>query len=104
LWGKLAITGVLRTSDWCSFFDHKDYTFGFTTEEPLVAAVLREGERSEELKTEDHSFSVALFEPGWSDNAMIELSFEEPARKPVATAALVGTATGTAGETPRTAP
>ncbi|THC42579.1 hypothetical protein [Massilia sp. Mn16-1_5] len=97
---KLAITGVLRTSDWCGFFDRKDYTFSFTTDEQVVAAVLREGERSEELKTEDHSFSVALFEPGWSDNALIELSFEEPRVKPVTTAAL----TGTAAETPRTAP
>jgi hypothetical protein len=108
LWGKLAITGVLRTSDWCAFFDRKDYTFSFTTDEQVVAAVLREGERSEELKTEDHSFSVALFEPGWSDNALIELAFEEPVRKSEATAALTGPlagpVTGTAAETPRTAP
>ncbi|MBQ5949649.1 hypothetical protein [Massilia sp. ST3] len=92
LFWVLAINTVMLTSDWCSFFDEKRQArFGFHADGPVTGAVLREGERSLDLKPKDSSLEVPLGSPEWSDEAVVELSFAE-------------TATGTAGETPRTAP
>lgn len=101
LFWVIAINGVLMTRDWCGFFDKKDSKMSFTTESPVVAAILSEGNRSAALETGDRSFSVALNEPSWSDEALVELTFAEPAaKKRSADAAPTGTAAGT----PRTAP
>ena len=93
LFWVLSINSVLMTRDWCGFFDKKDYSMSFTTEAPLVSAILVEGNRSAALETGDRSFSVALNEPSWGDDALVELVFEQAP-------ALTGTAAGT----PRTAP
>ena len=103
LFWVLTINSILLTRDWCSFFSEKERsaTFAFKTERPLVGALLREGERSKELKTGDKEFSVGIGDADWSDEALVELEFVPPA----AAAAATGTAvTGTAAETPRTAP
>jgi len=95
----LAINGILRTRDWCGFFDERDYRLSFTTDAPLMSAILSEGNRSAALETDGRSFSIALNEPSWSDEALVELHYGEPG----ADQAPAG-ATGTAAETPRTAP
>ncbi|MFC5458952.1 hypothetical protein [Massilia niabensis] len=84
------LNGLLRTRDWCGFFNEYAYTIDFRTELPVVSAILSEGNRSAALKTGKQSFSIALNEPSWSDDALVELTFAAP--------------TGTAGGTPRTAP
>jgi hypothetical protein len=99
LFWVLTLNSVLLTRDWCSFFSEKERgaTFAFKTERPIVGALLREGERSKELKNEDKEFSVGLGDAEWSDEALVELEFASPAASNAAP-------TGTAAETPRTAP
>ena len=101
LFWVLTINSILLTRDWCSFFSEKERsaTFGFKTERPIVGALLREGERSKELKNTDKEFSVGIGDAEWSDEALVELEFAPPAA-----AAALAAVTGTAGETPRTAP
>lgn len=92
LFWVLTINTIMLTSDWCSFFDEKRKArFGFHADGPVSAALLREGDRTLELKAKGDSFEVPLASPEWSDDAVVELSYAAPL-------------TGTAGETPRTAP
>ena len=88
----LAVNGVLRTRDWCSFFSERQRkaSFPFKAGAPLVDAILYEGNRSKALDIQKDEFRIGLADAEWSDDALIELAFE-----PV---------TGTAGETPRTGP
>lgn len=86
----LTINSLLLTRDWCSWFDGKHSRFSFRTPQPLVAAILQEGNRSAALEVDGRSFSVPLFNGTWGDDALIELE-----SAPV---------TETAAETPRTAP
>ena len=100
LFWVLTINTVMLTTDWCGFFDEKRKArFGFHADGPVTAALLREGDRTLQLKAKEDSFEVPLASPEWSDEAVVELSYAEPAGAPAAP-----TATGTAGETPRTAP
>lgn len=97
----LTINTILMRTDWCGFFGDQDdtrfenasrkATFGYRAERPLAQAVLVEGNRSALLKVNKDGFSVPIGNATWSDDALIELTFADPA-------------TGTAGETPRTAP
>jgi len=101
------VNGLLFRTDWCSFFGDekstayegtaKDAHFGYRAARPLKEAVLVEGNRSALLRTKGASFEVPIGNSTWSDEAMVELSFADDAAPVVA-------ATGTAGETPRTAP
>jgi len=97
LWVVLTANTLLRTRDWCGFeFKGKS---GFTHKHRQVvrAAVLVDGNRSALLETEGRGFRAPLGDRRWSDDALIELELElEPAPE--------SAATGTAGETPRTAP
>jgi len=86
----LFVNSVLLTPNWCSFFNAEREGFQFDTPATLARATLREGDRTKDLPVEERNFRVALNDPDWSDDALIELAFE-----PV---------TGTAGETPRTGP
>jgi hypothetical protein len=107
LFWVVTINGILMTRDWCGFFNKAEYSMSFATEAPVVSAILVEGNRSAALKTGDRSFSISLYEPSWSDDALVELTFGEPAAKTgsvEAATAAPATATGTADETPRTAP
>lgn len=93
LWVVLAANTLLRTRDWCGFtFEGKS---GFTFKHPhaLRAAVLVDGNRSALLETEGKGFRVPLGDTSWSDETLVELEIEPEAEL-----------TGTAGETPRTAP
>jgi len=100
------INGFLLRTDWCSFFGDekstaydgaaKDAHFGYRAGRPLKEAVLVEGNRSALLRSKGQSFEVPIGNSTWSDEAMVELTFADDAP--------VVAATGTAGETPRTAP
>ncbi|WP_313705773.1 hypothetical protein [Massilia sp.] len=78
LW-VLAINGVLRTRDWCGFTLEDPPKVGFDAGAPIVAATLREGERSQPLEARKTSFDVALSDASWSDEALVELEFGAPA-------------------------
>ncbi len=98
----LTINTILLRTDWCSFFGDQDDTrwegasrkahFSYRADRPLAEALLVEGNRSAVLEIKDASFEVPIGNTSWSDDAVIELKYAEPAP------------TGTAGETPRTAP
>ena len=101
LWAVVLVNGILLRTDWCSFFgDEKSSTyggvskeanFGYRAERPLSQAVLIDGNRSALLEIEGSAFNVPIGNSTWSDDAIVELTFAEPP-------------TGTAAETPRTAP
>lgn len=101
------INGFLLRTDWCSFFGDekstaydgaaKDAHFGYRAGRPLKEAILVEGNRSALLRSKGRSYEVPIGNSTWSDEATIELTFADEAR-------VVAAATGTAGETPRTAP
>jgi hypothetical protein len=74
----LAINGVLRSRDWCGFTLEDPPKWGFDAGAPIVAATLREGERSQALDTRKTSFDVVLSDASWSDDALVELEFGTP--------------------------
>ncbi len=101
------VNGFLLRTDWCSFFGDEKSTaydgaaknahFGYRAGRPLKEAILVEGNRSALLRAKGSSYEVPIGNSTWSDEAMVELTFADEA--PV-----VAALTGTAGETPRTAP
>jgi hypothetical protein len=93
LWVVLAANTILRTRDWCGFTFEGKSGFTFKHTHALRAAVLVDGNRSALLETEGKGFRVPLGDTGWSDDTLVELELEP-----------VAETTGTAGETPRTAP
>ncbi|MEX5744475.1 hypothetical protein [Massilia sp. X63] len=100
----LAINTIILRTDWCNFFgDPDDFRwegvskkahFPFRSERPLAGAVLVDGNRSAKLEAKGKTFQVPIGNPNWSDDAVVELSYADAPDAP----------TGTAGETPRTAP
>ncbi len=94
----LTINGLLRSRDWCTFLDDGKAGYAFHVREPLVRAILHEGNRSALLESRKRSFMAPLHDLSWSDEALVELEFEAPA------AGAAEAPTGTVGETPRTAP
>ncbi|MCC2955238.1 hypothetical protein LK542_06370 [Massilia sp. IC2-477] len=102
-WVMTVNTLLLRT-DWCGFFgDQDDFrwegasrkaNFPFRAERKLAGAILVEGNRSAQLEVKEESFQVPIGNATWSDDAVVELTYAAAADAP----------TGTAGETPRTAP
>lgn len=89
----LFINSILLTTDWCSFnkFEMKGFSFG--APQVVTAAFMHEGHRSRNIEFHEKSFMAPLFDTSWGDDALIELTF-----------APQSDLTGTAGETPRTAP
>lgn len=79
LWAVALGNTVLMTGDWCGFFKSRDFTWSQTTSAPLRGAVLYDGNRSAALKVKGRQFDVALFDPSWSNDALIELDFAPPA-------------------------
>lgn len=93
----LTINSLLLSTDWCGFMKDKKVSFSFQTPQAISKAYLEEGNRSRDVEFSDKRFSVPLYDARWSDDALIQLSFEPADPAPPAL-------TGTAGETPRTAP
>jgi len=104
----LTINAFLMRTDWCGFFGDQEDTrfegasrkaaFDYRAERPLAQALLIEGNRSALLEVKGDTFEVPIGNATWGDEARIELTYAAPA------AAADEPATGTAGETPRTAP
>jgi hypothetical protein len=94
LFWVLTINSVFMTRDWCSFFSERERgaSFPFKAGAPLAEAILHEGQRSKALETEKDEFRIGLADAEWSDEALVELRFDD------------SVATGTAGGRPRTAP
>lgn len=100
----LTINTILLRTDWCGFFGDQDDTsfdgaarkahFGYRADRPLAGALLIEGNRSALLEVKGDQFDVPIGNASWGDDAVVELTYAEPTEAP----------TGTAGETPRTAP
>ncbi|MFN3792696.1 hypothetical protein [Massilia sp.] len=100
----MTINTILLRTDWCNFFgDPEDFRwegvskeahFPFRSERPLLGAVLVDGNRSAKLEVKGTTFQVPIGNDSWSDDAVVELSYAPAPETP----------TGTAGETPRTAP
>jgi hypothetical protein len=79
---NMLINGFLRTTDWCGFFadeGKKTARFGFHSDGPVTAAVLREGGRSLNLQSSGRSFNVPIGSKEWSDDAVVELTFADAA-------------------------
>lgn len=94
---SLTVNSILMTRDWCSFFDKKRAGFSFRMRGRVAQAILYEGNLSRALEVEGRSVRVPLHDPAWSDEALIELTFEAPAPHGAA-------ATEIPYETPRTGP
>ena len=93
LWVVLTANTLLRTRDWCGFVIGGKNGFTFKHSRMVNGAVIVDGKRSALLETEDHGFRVPIGDTRWSDDALIELDLGAAPEL-----------TGTADETPRTAP
>lgn len=79
---RTMVTGLLRTSDWCSFKGFKDseMKWGFPTSARLRGAYVEEGNRSANLESQNAwRVQVPIANPAWSDDALIHLQFAPPA-------------------------
>jgi len=74
-WAVALANTAFLTGDWCSFFKDADRTWSVTVESPLASAVLREGERTLPLRVKGHQFELPLGDPGWSNEAIIDLAY-----------------------------
>lgn len=113
----MTINTIMLRTDWCGFFgDPEDFRwegvskkahFPYRSDQPLLGAVLVDGNRSAKLEVKGTTFHVPIGNSTWSDDALIELMYANPANpadpaEPARPAS--ESATGTAAETPRTAP
>ena len=75
-WIVALANSVLLSRDWCMASMGKEKAnFSFYSPAPLIGATLTFGDRSEKLKTREHSFLVALGDKSWPDDAMIALEY-----------------------------
>jgi hypothetical protein len=105
-WAVGLVNSVLLTTDWCAWFKGAtpkggDRNWPHRAGAKLAGATLHDGERSLALKVSGKSFRVPIGDTGWSNDALIEVTYApaEDAAVPADT-----TATRTAAETPKTAP
>ncbi|RZA33459.1 MAG: hypothetical protein EOP92_20795 [Lysobacteraceae bacterium] len=106
----LTINTILLRTDWCNFFgDPEDFRwegvskkahFPFRSDKPLLEALLVDENRSAKLEVKGGTYHVPIGNLTWSDDAMIELVYANPADP----AEPDQPSTETAGEKPRTAP
>jgi hypothetical protein len=79
---RTTVTGLLRTSDWCSFKGFKDHEMIWSFPAPgrLRGAYVEDGNRSANLEIRDATRVAApIGNPVWSDDALIHLQFAPPA-------------------------
>lgn len=82
-WAVGLVNGVLLTTDWCSWFKGftpkgGDRSWPNQADAALVAATLRDGERSLALKVRGKSFSAPIGDTSWSNDAIVELEYAPP--------------------------
>lgn len=75
---SLTVNSILMTRDWCSFFDKGREGFSFRMSGRVAQAILHEGNLSRALEVEGRGVRVPLHDPSWSDEALIDLTFEAP--------------------------
>ncbi|MGO4379303.1 hypothetical protein AB4Z19_13575 [Pseudoduganella sp. RAF19] len=74
---RAALTTVMLSGNWC---EKKNAEFWFSGGHPLESAVLREGERTAEVKVKEWSYLAPLGDETWSNDALIEFKYgPEPA-------------------------
>lgn len=73
-WVVAAANSLLLTRDWCTIFKG-DVGYDVAAAAPVSAATMGYGDRKQALITGKGKFEVPLAEPGWPDDALIELTF-----------------------------
>jgi hypothetical protein len=73
---RAAINTLMLGSDWCG---KKDMHVAFPAEGELEGATIRHGGRSAALELHGDAFMAPLGNPGWPDDALIELTFAKQA-------------------------
>jgi hypothetical protein len=75
---RAAINTLMLGSDWCG---RKDMHVAFPADRELEGATIRDGGRSAALELHGDAFMAPLGNRGWPDDALIELTFAQPAPK-----------------------
>ena len=70
---RAAINTLMLGSDWCG---KKDMNLAYPAERALGGATIRHGARSEELVLHGQAYMAPIGNPGWPDDALIELRYE----------------------------
>jgi hypothetical protein len=71
-----AINTLMLGSDWCG---KKDMHVAYPAERALGGATIRHGGRSAELELHGQAYMAPIGNPGWPDDALVELRYEAPA-------------------------
>lgn len=76
-WIVALANSVLLTTDWCmkDKMGDEPVKFSYASPEPLLAATLVDGERSQKLEHGKRTFQVPLGDRSWPDDALIQLEF-----------------------------
>lgn len=75
-WLNATINTLLMSTNWCGAKVRDKYIdFGYDAAAPLAGAMLRNGERTEAVKTTKSGYVVPIGDPSWPDDALIELQF-----------------------------
>ena len=66
---------LMLGSDWCGFLKDEDRAWDVPMPATLVAAVLREGQRSAVLRVKGRKFEIPVGDTSWSNDAIVEVEF-----------------------------
>jgi hypothetical protein len=77
-WMKATLNTLLMSTNWCGAKVRDEYiAFHYATTAPLAGAVLRNGERTQPVKTRKSGYEVPLGDTSWPDDTLIELQYVE---------------------------
>jgi hypothetical protein len=76
LWATLTINGLLLSTDWCGKIKEKG-GLSYPSPQSLAKATLVEGERSKDLRSTEHRYSVPIGDTSWSDDALVQLQYAQ---------------------------
>jgi hypothetical protein len=76
LWATLTINGLLLSTDWCGAIKANG-GLSFTSPQSLANAILVEGNRSANLRSTGHRYTVPLGDTSWSDDALVQLQYTQ---------------------------
>jgi hypothetical protein len=77
-WIVALANSILLSTDWCmaTLGDDKAH-FSYYSPAPVLSATLKDGNRSKQLDTGEHSYQVNLGDKSWSDDALVQLEFAQ---------------------------
>jgi hypothetical protein len=77
-WIVALANSILLSTDWCmaTLGDDKAH-FSYYSPAPVLSATLKDGNRSKQLETGEHSYQVNLGDKSWSDDALVQLEFAQ---------------------------